>query len=179
MPAKEPAVEGERWGHQGGHVALQRVCGHAATVHRMDPGRRKPLNATNNTQYGVSAAEYADRSVEFAHVRSQILSNDAGLIVWLNEQVGREETRRRLFHHHHRIPMMHMWGSRKARPVLAQGERVAVPHALDPPRVAPLLKIDPSPPGAAGKHGLWRRPNKAPHPATFVSFEVSNNDIAE
>jgi hypothetical protein len=23
----------------------------------MDPGRRKPLNAVNNTQYGVSAAE--------------------------------------------------------------------------------------------------------------------------
>jgi hypothetical protein len=106
--AKEPTVEGERLGPQGSHVALKRVCGHAAAVHRMDPGRRKPLNATYNIQYRVSPAEYADCSVEFAHVRSQILSNDAGLIVWLNEQVGREETRGRLFYHHHRIPMMHI-----------------------------------------------------------------------
>src|SRR5258708_38718625 len=115
MPAKEPAVEGERLGPQGGHVALQRVCGHAATVHRMDPGRRKPLNATNNTQYGVSAAEYADRSEEFAHVRSQTLSKDAGVIVWLNEQAGTEETRGRLCHHHHRSPIMHMWGVPQAQ----------------------------------------------------------------
>ena len=80
MPAKEPAVEGEWLGPQGSHVAPERVRWHAATVHRMDPGRREPLNAINNTQYGVSAAEYAECSVEFAHVRSQILSNDAGLI---------------------------------------------------------------------------------------------------
>jgi hypothetical protein len=57
MPAKKPAVKGEGLGPQGGHIALQRLCGQAAAVHRMDPGRRKPLNATNNTQNGVSAAE--------------------------------------------------------------------------------------------------------------------------
>jgi hypothetical protein len=57
VPAREPAVEDERLGPQGGHVALHRVCAHAATVPRMDPARRKPLNAVNDTQYGVSAAE--------------------------------------------------------------------------------------------------------------------------
>jgi hypothetical protein len=33
------------------------IVGVAAAVHRMDPGRRKPLNATYNTQNGVNAAE--------------------------------------------------------------------------------------------------------------------------
>ena len=57
MPAKEPAVEDEGLGPQGGHVALQCLCGQAAAVHRMNPGRRKPLNATDNTENGVSATE--------------------------------------------------------------------------------------------------------------------------
>lgn len=57
MPAKEPAVKGEGLGPQGGRVALQCVCGQAAAVHRMDPSRPKPLNATYNAQNGVSAAE--------------------------------------------------------------------------------------------------------------------------
>jgi hypothetical protein len=58
-------------------------------------------------------------------------------------------------------------------------EEVAVLHALDTTGVVPLLKIDPSPHRAAGQHGLWRLRNEASHPATFVGFEVSNNDIAE
>jgi hypothetical protein len=51
MPRREDA--GQRGsGPQSGRVAAQRVCGQAAAVHPMDPGRRKPLNATYNAVSG-------------------------------------------------------------------------------------------------------------------------------
>src|SRR5271166_363148 len=145
----------------------------------MDPRRPKPLDATYNTQNRVGTAEQAGRSVPFAHVRSQILSNDGGLIVWLYEQIGRKETCGRLFHHHHRIPMMHMGSFPEAKPVSSKIEHVAVLHALESNRIVPLLKIDPGSRRAAGQHGLWCLRREAHHPAAFVGFEVRNNDIAE
>ena len=57
----------------------------------------------------------------------------------------------------HRSELSSIVGARTSMPVI----QVAHPHR------------------AAGKHGLWRLCNEAPHPAAFVGFEARNNDIAE
>ena len=57
-------------------------------MHRMYPGRRKTLNATNNAQNWLSAAKYsAARYHRPCPPLGSFFRND-GLIVWLNEQIA-------------------------------------------------------------------------------------------
>jgi hypothetical protein len=53
LPAEESAIKGEGKGPEGRGETWHDLCGQAAAVHRVYPGRRKFLNSTHNPQNRV------------------------------------------------------------------------------------------------------------------------------
>jgi len=110
-------------------------------VHGVYPLRLQLLNAIHDAADGIFVRENSSVSIQFAHGRAEILTNDGRLIAGLNEKIGRERTARFLLSKHHGIPVMYMRCFQEAQLVAAQVDYFAIALAHDAPLAGEIEAI--------------------------------------
>src|SRR5919112_5109538 len=104
----------------------------------MDPLRIQFLDTIHYPQHGLLRGEDAGLAIALAHLLTQVLSHDGGLVAPLYVEVRGKEAAARFLEDHHRVPVVHVRRFYETQLMLSKVYNLAVPEPLHGARVVPL-----------------------------------------